>query len=326
MDDWVRTLPQRGGKLADPAVFPEAQKSAWNAAFETVFGTPASPQVAGADVTTVSVLAIDNQTLANGSRLYRTRCADCHGLSGNGRGPTAANIEPRPRDFRSGIYKGKTTGPETGKPRVDDLIRVLRRGVPGTPMPIFDLLPEADIRALVGYTIHLSVRGEVEMRLLRRVLCDEEYEYPTDMVAAVRKETHEVLGAWMSAQSTSMTIAYSEPKTGDEAAIRRGYVIFTTTGNCIGCHEQYGKRDAYRYDAWGLPNRVTDLTEPRYRWGSEPADFARRIRHGIRGANMPANPGLSDDQLRDLIEFLQALPYSERLPEDVRSAVDAARH
>ncbi len=43
---------------------------------------------------------------------------------------------------------------------------VLRNGVPGTAMPSFDLLPDAQIESLVEYVKYLSMRGETEIRLI----------------------------------------------------------------------------------------------------------------------------------------------------------------
>ncbi len=41
--------------------------------------------------------------------LYRRHCAHCHGISGDGHGPTAAILDPYPRDYRPGIFKFKST-------------------------------------------------------------------------------------------------------------------------------------------------------------------------------------------------------------------------
>ena len=41
--------------------------------------------------------------------LYRRHCAHCHGISGDGQGPTAAILNPYPRDYRPGVFKFKST-------------------------------------------------------------------------------------------------------------------------------------------------------------------------------------------------------------------------
>ena len=37
--------------------------------------------------------------------LYLEHCVQCHGISGDGRGPTAAFLNPYPRDFRLGKFQ-----------------------------------------------------------------------------------------------------------------------------------------------------------------------------------------------------------------------------
>jgi mono/diheme cytochrome c family protein len=56
-----------------------------------------------------------------GKAVYDAHCVECHGVAGNGDGPSAAYLVPRPRDFTSGKYKIRTT--ESGSiPSDDDLI------------------------------------------------------------------------------------------------------------------------------------------------------------------------------------------------------------
>ncbi len=97
--------------------------------------------------------------------LYREHCAHCHGISGDGAGPTAGYLNPYPRDFRLGKFKYKST--KLGQPPTDDdLSRIIRNGVPGTAMPSFRTIDDDDVAALIGYVKYLSIRGQVEQRLL----------------------------------------------------------------------------------------------------------------------------------------------------------------
>lgn len=110
--------------------------------------------------------------------LYRKHCFRCHGLTGDGRGPAARLLNPYPRDFRLGKFKFKST-PLGTKPTREDLATILRNGIPGTSMPSFQLLREEEIDALVEYVIYLSVRGETEREMLRRLAFDVSWE-PAD--------------------------------------------------------------------------------------------------------------------------------------------------
>jgi len=84
-----------------------------------------------------------------GKILYDRRCAPCHGIKGDGNGPAAELLDPRPRDFTSGIFKIRTTS--TKAPSDQDLFNVITTGMPGTYMPAWGELSERDRWNLVGY-------------------------------------------------------------------------------------------------------------------------------------------------------------------------------
>ncbi len=98
--------------------------------------------------------------------LYRQLCASCHGETGQGRGTVAASQNPYPRDFRRGLFKYKVT-PRNSKPLKADLARTLKQGLIGTQMPLFDKLKDEQIDALVEYVVYLSIRGELERKLIQ---------------------------------------------------------------------------------------------------------------------------------------------------------------
>ncbi len=100
--------------------------------------------------------------------LYREHCVQCHGITGDGRGPTSGFLNPYPRDFRLGRFKFKSTGGRA-PPTNADLKRILLEGIPGTAMPSFKLLEEEQIDALVDYVKYLSVRGQVERGMINEL-------------------------------------------------------------------------------------------------------------------------------------------------------------
>jgi mono/diheme cytochrome c family protein len=95
----------------------------------------------------------------------------CHGVPGDGRGPTAKWINPHPRDFRKGYFKFQSVdrvavGGAPRRPSRAGLVRTLRQGIEGTAMPSFAILPDAELETIVSYVIHLSVRGYAELTTL----------------------------------------------------------------------------------------------------------------------------------------------------------------
>src|ERR1700733_7528972 len=84
-----------------------------------------------------------------GARVFAQQCAVCHGPDGKGNGPAAPSMFSRPRDFSSGVFKYKSTAP--GEPPTDeDLLRIVRDGLPASAMPYFaGLLSAAELAAVV---------------------------------------------------------------------------------------------------------------------------------------------------------------------------------
>jgi len=109
------------------------------------------------------VVSSDEQGVPSG--LYREHCAHCHGLAGDGAGSTAGFLNPYPRDFRLGKFKFKST-PLRQSPTHQDMIDLLKRGIPGTAMPSFQNLPDQHLAALADYVRYLTVRGEFERFLI----------------------------------------------------------------------------------------------------------------------------------------------------------------
>ncbi len=159
-----------------------------DAALVRLFGTPDQPnwpKFMSEDQRLAGLVSIDRLQRAAGPvlsdeagvhfGLYREHCLNCHGISGNGLGPTSRLLNPYPRDFRLGKFKFKSTRIGS-RPTRADLLRTLRAGLAGTSMPSFRLLDEDDLEALVDYVIYLSVRGEVERALLARATYDLDVE------------------------------------------------------------------------------------------------------------------------------------------------------
>ncbi len=102
--------------------------------------------------------------LQHGRKLYMQNCEHCHGVSGDGAGPTAEYFDIKPRDYRQGLFKFTSTR-NMDKARRDDLDRTVRYGIPGTYMPSFLLFKDDELGAIVEYIRWLSMRGEFEQKV-----------------------------------------------------------------------------------------------------------------------------------------------------------------
>lgn len=220
--------------------------------------------------------------LKHGQAVYMKRCVQCHGVSGNGNGPVAASLYPRPRDYTKGIFKFTST-PYGSKPRRADLTTTLARGVVGTSMPSFRLLPKKDIEAVVDYVLVLAQRGELEFQLANEAEASEELdpEYIPEFVEDVGHR-------WTEAAHSLTQPLTPEPELTMER-VAPGREAFLTKG-CSKCHGEDGRghtKDNIGKDSWGFATRAADLTSGMLHGGQEPIDIYRRIMNGINGTPMP---------------------------------------
>jgi mono/diheme cytochrome c family protein len=272
-------------------------------------------------------LKLDRKTLTEGSVLYRKNCLHCHGLSGDGRGPTGKWLNPPPRDYRLGAFKFTSSSQPEGerKPRRDDLRRILMNGIDGTSMPSFHLLTPDEIDALISYVIHLSIRGESEMEAVKGIIRDkaqppEEGTPQPKIYERVRIAASVAATRWLAAQAAEIKpLAVPEYKDEKEmlAAAKRGYQFFMRADQCQQCHTNVGRDSDYRYDAWGTVVKPRNFLLNTFRGGRRPIDLYWRIHSGIKGSGMPAmvgNPGEQKDKepvIWDLVTFLRLVGYPE---------------
>jgi mono/diheme cytochrome c family protein len=198
--------------------------------------------------------------------LYRRHCAHCHGISGDGRGPTAGILNPYPRDYRSGVFKFKSTY-TASQPTDEDLRKTVRDGIPGTAMPAFALLPPDEVDALVEYVKYLSIRGQMEAALEDYVFNELEAEDSLD--PATNPELKEVLvndllanimTGWQEAASqvivpddSAIPPADRTPEQIAESAAKGRELFYSAAkGNCMQCHGPTGLGDGQQtdFDNW----------------------------------------------------------------------------
>ncbi|MBI1310297.1 c-type cytochrome [bacterium] len=247
------------------------------------FGTPLLPTTPVVRNLKLKERDTELRRLRHGRDLYEEQCRQCHGTSGDGNGPAAGFMYPRPRDYRAGIFKFTTT-PYGAKPRRVDLLRTVERGVSGTSMPTFRLLPKSDREAIVDYVLLLTHRGEVETRLALEAEFEEEID--PDVVPEL---IDEILARWQAAEQEEVHPLTVQPVEFTVAMVEDGKKAFESKG-CSKCHGEDGRgmtKDNIGKDAWGFATKAADLTSGHLHGGAQPVDIYRRIISGINGTPMP---------------------------------------
>jgi mono/diheme cytochrome c family protein len=318
-----------------------------------MFGTPDAPVClpeAGLDEAKLRLAAgpVRSDIAGRKNGLYREHCAHCHGVTGDGLGPTAAFLNPYPRDYRPGVFKFKSTQ-RADKPTHEDLVRILHNGIVGTSMPSFALLSDLEIDALVEYVKYLSIRGETEIELMRAFfeLDDEdEGKLPETREFLVDEMLATVAEKWQSAADALIEVPEMPADIDLVASIAKGKELFYgDKANCVKCHGVTGLGDgqANDYDDWNKAivqwtqevagdqnpawvSRATrvlagDALRPRtipprnlrqglYRGGRRPLDLYYRIHAGINGAPMPAAAGtVAPEDIWHIVNYVRSLPY-----------------
>ncbi|MBI4378825.1 MAG: c-type cytochrome [Nitrospinae bacterium] len=217
-----------------------------------------------------------------GKKIYEQRCWWCHGEKGEGDGPAANFLNPRPRDFTLGVYKYKTSPP--GQVALDeDLFRRISEGLPGTSMPAWgDVLSEKDRWDLVS---HIKTFTDI-----------------------------------FETEKASGPIEANNPISSSEDSINKGKEVFKKA-KCYECHGDNGRGDGIKKlkDDWGFREWPRNLAKPwTFRGGTEPKDIFHRVSTGIPGTQMPAfadpksETKLSDEERWHVVNFVKSLEDNTR--------------
>ncbi len=238
----------------------------------------------------------DTAKVEQGRLLYGHNCSTCHGPNGDGQPITPEGLSVAPRDFTGQshntgkvVFKFNTSNRDNMLASDEDLIRTIRDGLPGTPMPGFSELTEAETAALVEY---VKSFGYVYWK----------YNHP---------------------DGTALEVPAVPVDFDASTRVEQGRGLFTSRG-CVACHgdlEQGGQPLPALPTEWvdleGNPINIAPrnfATEPLRR--GAPEDVYQTIRLGINGTAM-VGTDLPDEQTWDLvayIEFLRQQGLSGQIP------------
>lgn len=250
----------------------------------------------------------ETRRIGAGRLVYDRYCVGCHGAAGDGVGVAERFLSPKPRNFQFGIFKFATT-PNGSKPTRDDLFSTVTRGLAGSSMPEFRLLPESDRWNVVEYVRYLAVRGEFDRYLVTAF--EQDAEEPNEDLARAAAET--VLSRWSPLDLRPVYPSTPEPALTEET-VAAGKTIYDDAkrSQCASCHGPLGRGDGPDVDnftdAWGYKLRPRDFTRGVFRGGNKPGDLWLRIANGIQGSPMPAyGSALTSDEIWQVVHYVQRL-------------------
>jgi len=220
----------------------------------------------------------DYSRYEQGRYVYERNCVVCHGPRGDGHGEMAASLGVKPRSFKTGLFKYRST-PWGKLPTTEDLQRTVRNGVTGTAMGMFTFLGDSDLRAVTEYIKFFS-------RKWRKA---ENYAPPIKMPPEP---------AWFA--------------DGAERERHAGAGKQTFQSTCAACHgaggDGKGPAAAALKDDAGEPAQPADLRQAHLRNGDDPGDIFRVLVTGLNGTPMASfADSLSERQKWDLAAYILTL-------------------
>jgi mono/diheme cytochrome c family protein len=228
---------------------------------------------------TGSARAAGGQTRTEGTHetgrvLYLKYCSQCHGEKGDGEGYAALHLRPKPRNFTTGKFKIRTT-PNGALPTHQDLINIIRRGMPYTSMPAWTNFSDQDVSDLADVVTTFS----------------PDFAKP---------------------ENAPKPVPLPSGPRSSKGSIEQGKKLYAEIG-CVRCHGTLGRGDGPSaptlVDDWGNPIRPADLAQSwTFRGGSSRDDIFRTMSTGLNGTPMPSFlEALKSDDRWAITDFVVSL-------------------
>jgi cytochrome c len=265
-------------------------------------GSSGAPALSDAVVVGLDAQGPDVGTEAqreSGKNLYLKNCAQCHGEKGDGAGYATPHLFPRPRDFTLSRFKVRTT-PNGALPAHQDLVNIIRRGMPYTSMPAWPDLSEQDVSDLAYYIKTFSAD-------------------------------------FASPETAPQPVELPSAPSSTPESIEAGKKLYVETG-CVKCHGNLGRGDgpsaSTLTDESGFPIRAANLAQSwTFRGGSSREDIFRTMSTGFNGTPMPSfSDSLSVEQRWAITDFIVSLSGTDGpgytnlvVAKPVQDPIDLAR-
>ncbi|MEK7685783.1 MAG: ethylbenzene dehydrogenase-related protein [Verrucomicrobiota bacterium] len=240
--------------------------------------------------------------LAAGQEVYDQHCTPCHGVTGEGNGPAAVWLYPKPRHFNSGLFKIKST-PASVLPTDEDLLQTVTRGMPGSSMPSFTYLTEAQRRDAVQYTKYLTATTN---EAGKRVNFFEEAQAKGEL-------------------APSIAVPPEPPMTVQ--SLVQGQALYSKL-NCFVCHgetgEGTGSQAPLLKDYWGFSLPPRDFNSGAFRGGHTGRDLYLRVFTGLAGTPMPpfGEAVATPEERWSVVHYIQSLRRKDIEINDILAPTD----
>ena len=216
--------------------------------------------------------------ISRGQAVYRAACSSCHGERGDGQGPQARRIKPRPSNLTRAVFKCRSTASGV-LPLDKDIFATVSYGMPPGMPGFAALLSPMDRRDVVAYTKSLSPRFKQEVTI----------------------DPQDVLTVPTAPEATPESIA-------------RGKEVYRKRG-CAKCHGIVGRGDGSSAgsltDDAGRPIAPADLVYGPAKCGSAPEDIYRLLYTGLDGTPMKSYAdSVSDADRWPLVHYVGSLRRS----------------
>jgi mono/diheme cytochrome c family protein len=215
----------------------------------------------------------------SGKQLYLKYCSQCHGENGNGEGYATPHLRPRPRDFTTGKFKIRTT-PNGALPTHQDLVSIIRRGMPYTSMPAWPNLTDDEVSNLAYFITTFSPD-------------------------------------FSKAENVAKPVSLPSAPRATNESIELGKKLYVETG-CVKCHGTLGRGDGASAptlkDDWGYPLPPANLAQSwTFRGGSSREDIFRTMTTGLNGTPMPGflDDALAPEQRWAITDFIVSLSSTD---------------
>jgi mono/diheme cytochrome c family protein len=210
----------------------------------------------------------------SGKTLYLKYCSQCHGEKGDGEGYATPHLSPRPRNFTTGKFKVRTT-PNGALPTHQDIVNIIRRGMPYTSMPAWPDFSDQEASNLAYFITTFSA----------------DFSNP---------------------ENAPKPIALPSAPKATKESIELGKKLYEETG-CVRCHGTLGRGDGPSAptlkDEWDHPIRAANLAQSwTFRGGSSREDIFRTMSTGFNGTPMPSfADALTPEQRWAITDFIVSL-------------------